>query len=72
VSYSPVTLGDILAEKQTDRRGTCPICEREEVPINPKGICLPCSLNPDWRKREAPKSLAELLRRCFGAAKDHE
>jgi hypothetical protein len=70
VSYSPVTLGDILAEKQTDRRGTCSICEREGVPINPRGICVPCSFDPDWRKREAPESLTELIKRCFAAPKD--
>jgi hypothetical protein len=51
VSYSPVTMADILAEKRTDARGFCPNCKRAEVPINPEGICAPCTLNPEWHKR---------------------
>lgn len=37
------TILDLLAESQSDRRGKCPKCKRDEdVPLNESGICLPC------------------------------
>ena len=54
-----VTLADILAEQHTDRRGYCSNCKRADVPINPEGICAPCTLNPGWH--EKPRTLADLI-----------
>lgn len=38
-------LADLIAARQTDRRGHCPECKRdEEVPLNEVGICFPCHI----------------------------
>ena len=42
---SDYTLADILAERQTDKRGDCPWCERPDVPLGKDDICAPCRLN---------------------------
>jgi hypothetical protein len=54
-----VTLADILAETKTNRRGFCSNCKRADVPINPEGICAPCTLNPRWH--ENPRTLADMI-----------
>lgn len=37
-------LGDILAEKHSSHKGTCVVCERDDVPLNAKDICFPCHI----------------------------
>jgi hypothetical protein len=64
-------MADILAEKQTERRGYCPNCRRAEVPINSEGICAPCTLNPGWLDKKSP-TLSELVSRFFGATGNAE